>query len=58
MTRGWQHLLACRCRAVRCFTTTAPRREIRDIAELPPRVYPGFRGECEKRFGKTCERVV
>lgn len=34
---------ACRYRVSRCFTTSAVRREIRSIAELSPRVYPGFK---------------
>ncbi|KAK4548493.1 hypothetical protein LTR36_009403 [Oleoguttula mirabilis] len=45
MTRVWRCLQATGAASrtrTRCFTTSAPRQEIRSIAELPPRVNPGF----------------
>ncbi|KAK1073356.1 NADH kinase pos5 [Friedmanniomyces endolithicus] len=44
MTPAWRCSRIASRHGTRWFTTSARRREIRSIAELPPRIYPGFRG--------------
>nr|OQO24678.1 hypothetical protein B0A51_06760 [Rachicladosporium sp. CCFEE 5018] len=44
MTRVWRCLRSIEpAIATRCFTSTVRRREVRRLAELPPRLNPGFR---------------
>ncbi|KAK1074299.1 NADH kinase pos5 [Friedmanniomyces endolithicus] len=44
MTPAWRCSRVASRHGTRWFTTSARRREIRSIAELPPRIYPDFRG--------------
>ncbi|KAK0285621.1 NADH kinase pos5 [Friedmanniomyces endolithicus] len=43
MTRAWRCSCIASRHGTRWFASSARRREIRSIAELPPRIYPGFR---------------
>ncbi|KAK0251536.1 NADH kinase pos5 [Friedmanniomyces endolithicus] len=43
MTTAWRCSHIASRHELRRFATSARRREIRSIAELPPRIYPGFR---------------
>lgn len=53
--RGWQSTHAPH---TRLFSASTRRREIRSIAELPPRVYPRFQGIASCQDGSIDNRVT